>query len=109
MAEEMCNDCWIGATCSDRNDRKFHWVDDSDWEYTAWSSGEPNDGINPEDCVHIFDESTWKMCGNWWFSRLFIGIWSASVTYFRVYLNLQCFSGKIQHLSGNQHFSIICQ
>ena len=80
LAEELCNDCWIGATCSDSNDRTFHWVDDSDWEYTAWSSGEPNDGINPEDCVHIFDESTWKMCGNWWFSRLFIGIWSAIAT-----------------------------
>ena len=62
-AEALCNDCWLGANCVGRGHGDFRWVDGSDFAYTRWNGGEPNNWDGNEDCVHIWDATTWTMCG----------------------------------------------
>merc|ERR1719295_1269864 len=55
------NWCWIGGTCQNRQQFNYTWTDGSDWSYTKWNSGEPNNFNNDdEDCVHMRDDGGWN-------------------------------------------------
>jgi hypothetical protein len=69
---------WIGLTRKDTNNgskdpSNWVWVDGTDASsYTNWASGEPNDYIRNEDCVHMGHEWTGVMyewndhnCDSW--------------------------------------------
>ncbi|KAK0412067.1 hypothetical protein QR680_006016 [Steinernema hermaphroditum] len=53
MKEANVFDLWIGGQ---RYEGKFHWVDNSAWDYTDYSIGQPND-VSINKCLEIFDAS----------------------------------------------------
>ena len=52
--------CWIGAHSIDNTDYGFYWIDGSEWNYTKWGNGEPNDWSGIEDCVEIAWNDEWN-------------------------------------------------
>ena len=64
-ASNLCDDCWIGATCKDSDWGDFSWSDGSDWDYTMWDDGEPNNYAfwdDDEDCVQQYSSGFWNDC-----------------------------------------------
>ena len=60
-AVAQCSDCWIGLHCVGNSQFDFEWTDGSDWDYTNWNSGEPNNWQNKnEDCVHMYSTGYWN-------------------------------------------------
>ncbi|XP_066574691.1 C-type lectin mannose-binding isoform [Amia ocellicauda] len=51
---------WLGAFELFRT-TKFVWTDGSDWNYSNWLPGQPDNTANVEDCV----EMNWKNTGKW--------------------------------------------
>lgn len=64
-ASAVCgeNKCWIGATCQDGTWGDWKWSDGTNWSYTEWNSGEPNDWNGAEDCVHQHTTGLWNDAG----------------------------------------------
>ena len=50
-------ECWIGLQCIDKDQYDYEWMDGTDWDYTYWNSGEPNNWNDQEDCVHTIDST----------------------------------------------------
>ncbi|KAM5172732.1 CD209 antigen-like protein C [Mantella aurantiaca] len=46
---------WIGLTDLEK-EGIFKWIDGTGLSYTFWDTGEPNDLLQLEDCVHMYDE-----------------------------------------------------
>ena len=50
---------WIGATDA-AEEGNFQWMSGTPWSYTNWKSGEPNDHLTGEDCVHMYSDGSWN-------------------------------------------------
>jgi len=61
--EECPGNCWIGLNCIGMSHGDFSWTDGSEWSYTKWQSGQPDDNhghSNPdEDCVCMYGGDSW--------------------------------------------------
>ncbi len=52
--------CWLGGT-DETNEGTWQWITGEAWEYSNWNPGEPNDGCDGEDYLHIYYEiDTWN-------------------------------------------------
>ena len=63
FASKACgnSNCWIGGNSINRKEFDFVWFDGSEWDYTNWSPGEPNNwGSTDEECVEMRPDGKWN-------------------------------------------------
>ncbi len=57
LVSDHAKDAWIGLDDL-RTEGGFHWADGTALDFTAWSSGEPNDAGGNEDCAYMKSSGT---------------------------------------------------
>ena len=56
--------CWLGATDAEK-EGAWKWVTGEKWNYTNWTTGEPNDGNGGEDYLGLYESNKWNDFGNY--------------------------------------------
>lgn len=69
---------FLGAT-DEENEGQWEWVDDTEWEFTDWLGGQPNNSFGSEHYLSTFDGGGWNDAtaegDDWWSPSGYICEW----------------------------------